>query len=76
VSLIVLAFPLSCMTEGLAGVAAGEHVHGLDLGPVDGRDVAQIQDAGVVGGEHLAGRGLDVGDPRQLAAEDRLHGHV
>jgi hypothetical protein len=65
VSLIGLSLPLSCVGERLAGVAAGEDVHGLDLRPVDDGDVAEVRHAGVVRGEDRAGGGLDLGVPRE-----------
>jgi hypothetical protein len=64
------------MAERLARVAAGQDVHGLHGGPVDGGDVAQVRHAGMVGGEHLARGGLDLRVPREVTAVDGLHGHV
>jgi len=67
------------MGEGLARVAAGEDVDGLVVGQpreVDLGDVTEVGHAGVVGREHLHRCGLDVGDPREVAAHHGLHGDV
>ena len=69
---IVGAFPLSCVTEGLAGVTTGENIHGLNLGPVDGGDVPEVGYAWVVGRHNCAGGWLNLGVPGQVAAD----GHV
>jgi hypothetical protein len=69
VSLIVGAFPQARVAEWLAGVAAGQHVHGFDFGEVHFGDVPVVGDVGVVVGED-AGRRLVVLDvPRDLAAQ-------
>jgi hypothetical protein len=51
---------------------AGQHVHGLDGGPVDGGDVAEVGHVGVAVGEDLAGAGVDLGVPGDGATEDGL----
>jgi hypothetical protein len=56
----------------LAGEPAGEDVHGFDLGPVDGGDVAEVGDVGVAVGEDPARPGVDLGHPCGAAAEDGL----
>lgn len=72
VSLIVFASPHSCVAERLAGVAACDDVHGLDVGPIHLGHVAEVGHAGVVGFHDAAGRWLHFGVPRQLAAD----GHI
>lgn len=72
VSVIVLAFPLACGTERLAGVSARDHVNRLNRRPIHGGDIAQVGHAWIVGGEHLAGGWLNLGVPGQVAT----HGHV
>lgn len=64
------------MTERLARVAAGDDVDRLDHGPVDLRDVAEVHDAGMMGGEHLACGWLDLREPGEIPADDRLHRDV
>jgi hypothetical protein len=55
----------------LAGEPAGEDIHRLDCGPVDGRDVAEVRDAWVAVLEDSAGGRVDLGMPRHLAVEHR-----
>lgn len=60
----------------LAGEPAAEHVDGLHLAPVDGRDVAEVGGAGPVVGED-AGDGLvDFGELDGAGVEDFLDGEV
>ena len=60
VSLIVGAFPFTCMTERLAGVATRQHIYGGDGCPINGGDVAKVGDAGVVRGEDVARGGFNL----------------
>jgi hypothetical protein len=61
--------------EVLAGGAAGEDVDGFDAGPVDGGDVADVEDTGEPVLEDLVRAGVDFADPRQLrVGEDGLDG--
>lgn len=60
----------------LAGEAADEDVHGLDLAPVNSGDVAQVRGVRPVPGED-AGDGLvEFGEPHSLGVEDVLDGEV
>ena len=60
----------------LAGEPADEDVHGFDLTPVDGRDVAEVRWVGPVVRED-AGDGLvEFGEPRGLGVENVLDGEV
>ena len=60
----------------LAGKPAGEDVDRLDVGPVDGGDVAEVGDAGPVLLEHLGGVGVELGVPDGVSAVDLLDGEV
>ena len=76
VSFIVFAFPHACVTERLAGVAAGDDIHGFDLRPIHLCDVAQVGHAWVVGFHDLAGRRLNFGVPSQVAAYGQIQAAV
>jgi hypothetical protein len=56
----------------LAGKPSRKDVHGLDLGPVDGGDVAEVGDVGVAVSEDPARPRVDFGHPCGRAAEDGL----
>jgi hypothetical protein len=76
VALIFDSFPEAGAAEGLAGVAAADDVDGFDLVPVGGGEVAEVGYAGHAVGDDLFCAGVDVGDPREVAAEHALHGLV
>jgi hypothetical protein len=62
--------------EVLAGGAAGEDVDGLDLGPVDGGDVADVGDAGETVLEDLEGALVDLAVPGEVGVDDLLDAHA
>jgi hypothetical protein len=76
VSLIVGAFPQARVAEGLAGVAAREHVDGLNRREVHRRHVAVVGYVGVMVVKDAGGRIVVLDVPRDLAAQHRADGHV
>jgi hypothetical protein len=76
VSLIVSAFPQAGVGEGLAGVAACQHVDGLNGREVHRRHVTVVGHGRVVMGKDAGGRPVELDVPRDLAAQHRAHGHV
>jgi len=60
----------------LAGEPADENVHGLELVPVDGRDVAEVRDAGPVVRADAGDGFVEFGEPHGLGIEDGLDGEV
>jgi hypothetical protein len=68
------AFAAAGVADVLAGESGGEHVDRLDLGPVDGGDVAVVGDIGPVVFEDASGVlvavvGVVLAVPRDRAAE-------
>jgi hypothetical protein len=76
VSFIVGAFPHAGVAEGLAGVAARDHVNGLNLRPINLGYVAQVGHAWVVGFHHLASRWFDLGVPSQVATDGQIQAAI
>jgi hypothetical protein len=72
VSLIVFAFPLACIAEGLAGVTACDDINRLNVSPIDLGDIAKVGHAWVMGFHHLDGGWLNLGIPSKVAT----NGHV
>jgi hypothetical protein len=72
VSLIVFAFPLACVAEGLAGVTTRDDINRLNVSPIDLGDITKIRHAWVVSFHHLDGGWLHLGIPGQVAT----NGHV
>jgi hypothetical protein len=74
------AFQFAGEREGLAGVAAAQHVDRAVLPegaqPVDEAQVAEVGHAGHAVGDDLAGAWVDVGHPGEFAAEHLLYGLV
>lgn len=64
------------MGEGLAWVAACQHVDGLNGREVHRRYVAVVGHVGVVVGKDAGGRLVVLNVPSDLAAKDRADGHV
>lgn len=60
----------------LTGEARGQDAHPGDVGPVDGRDVAQVGHPGPVPGQDPRGARIDLRMPGQAAAEHGLHPEV
>ena len=60
----------------LARESADEDVHGLDLTPVDGRDVAKIRSFGPVAGEDAGDWLVEFREPCRSSVEDVLDGEV
>ena len=60
----------------LAGEPADEDVHGLDLAPVDGRDVAEVRCGWPMVRENAGDRLVEFGEPHGLGVEDVLDGEV
>ena len=74
VAVIVDPLAAPCVTEWLAGEAAGDDVDRLHGGPVDLGHVAVVGDVRPVVGEHL-GRGLvELDEPRGVHVEDGREG--
>ena len=61
--------PRAGLRDVLAWRPAAQDVDGLDLRPVHRRYVPEVRDAGEAVRENPRRAGVDVGDPRQLAAE-------
>ncbi|GAA1628492.1 hypothetical protein GCM10009805_23570 [Leucobacter chromiireducens subsp. solipictus] len=59
----------------LAGKPATEYVYGLDAGPVDRSDVAEVRGIGPVVSEDVL-HGADLREPDRLRVEDVLHGEI
>jgi hypothetical protein len=76
VSFIVGAFPHSCATKRLAGVATSDDVNFLNFGPINLGDVAQVGHAWVVGFHDLAGRWLNLGVPGQITTHGQIKAAV
>jgi hypothetical protein len=76
VSVIVGAFPQAGVAEWLAGVAACQHVDGLNGREVHLSYVAVVGHVGVVVGKDAGGRLVVLDVPRDLAAQHRADGHV
>jgi hypothetical protein len=76
VSVIVGAFPHAGVGEGLAGVAACQHVDGLNGREVHRCHVAVVGYVGVVVGKDAGGRFIKLDVPRDRAAQHRADGHV
>jgi hypothetical protein len=76
VSLIVGAFPQAGVAEWLAGVAACQHVDGLNGREVHRCHVAVVGYVGVVVGKDAGGRLVVLDVPRDLGAQHRADGHV
>lgn len=60
----------------LAGEPAAEHIHWLDVVPVDGADVAQVRGVGPMVGEDAGDVLVVLGEPDRLGVEDVLNGEV
>ncbi len=60
----------------LTGEARRQDAHPGDVGPVDGRDVAQVGHPGPVPGQDARGARIDLRMPGQAAAEHGLHPEV
>ena len=60
----------------MAGESADEDVHGLDLAPVDGGDVAEVRRVVPVTREDAGDRLVEFGEPHRLGVEDVLDGEV
>lgn len=60
----------------LAREPADEDVHGLDLTPVDGRDVAEVRCIWLVVGEDAGDGRVESGEPHGVGGEDVLDGDV
>ena len=60
----------------LAGEATDEDVHGLDLVPVDGGDVAEVRDAGPVAREDSGDGLIEFGEPHGVGVEGVFDGEV
>ena len=60
----------------LAGEAADEDVHGLDLAPVNSGDVAQVRGVRPVPSKDSGDGLVEFGEPRGLGVEDVLDGEV
>ena len=58
------------------GKASDEDVHGLDLVPVDGGDVAEVRDAGPVAREDGGDGFVEFGLPNGVGVEDMFDGEV
>jgi hypothetical protein len=76
VSVIVGAFPHAGVGEGLAGVAACQHVDGFDGREVHRCYVAVVGHVGVVVGKDAGGCLVVLDVPSDRAAEHRADGHV
>jgi hypothetical protein len=76
VSVIVGAFPQAGVAEGLARVAACQHVHGLNGREVHLGYVAVVGYVGVVVGKDAGGRLVVLNVPSDRAAQHRADGHV
>jgi hypothetical protein len=76
VSLIVGAFPQAGVGEGLAWVAACQHVDGLNGRKVHLGYVAVIGYVGVVVSKDAGWRLVVLDVPRDSAAQHRADGHV
>jgi hypothetical protein len=76
VSVIVGAFPQAGVAEGLAGIAACQHVDGLNGREVHLGYVAVVGHGRVVVGKDAGGRLVVLNVPRDRAAQHRADGHV
>jgi hypothetical protein len=70
VALVIGSLSLTGVRERLTGVTRCEVFDGLDIGPVDGGDVAEVRNARVVVGQDLRWRRFDLGVPADLTADD------
>nr|WP_264159348.1 hypothetical protein [Actinomadura rudentiformis] len=70
------SFPAAGNAEGLAGVAAAQHIDRRDRRPVHGGDVPEVGHARVVVGQDRGGTGIGVGDPYRLDVQDGGDRHV
>lgn len=64
------------VADVLAGKPAGEHVHRLDGGPVDGGEVAVVRHARPPVRQHSGRGGAVVGEPHRTRTEDLFDGDV
>jgi hypothetical protein len=75
-SLVILALPLSCVTERLAGIAASQDVNSWHCRPVNAADVSEVRYARMVRGHDLAGCGLNLGVPGERSADRHIQAAV
>jgi hypothetical protein len=75
-SLIPGHLPLAGTAHGRAGEPRAHNVHGVNVGPVDRGDVAQVGDVRVVVGEHFGRPLVVLGVPGDVGPEDVGDAHL